>query len=163
MTLISFVVQVPFIFKYAVDGLAASPAGDPLLSTSVLVMTPAALLVGYGVARVTAVGCNELRNAVFAKVWLHICSLVGPGCLTPHSQHWQCQRLWFANLLAVIWPASQQRAAMSFVMPSLPRCGSIICSLRGSGRAGQAFRICKGHSMKWSINGGFCQGQPWSK
>ena len=61
--------QVPFIFKYAVDGLAATSGGDPLMSTSVLALTPAALLVGYGVARVTAVGCNELRNAVFAKVW----------------------------------------------------------------------------------------------
>ncbi|KAK9835734.1 hypothetical protein WJX74_007020 [Apatococcus lobatus] len=61
-------VSVPFIFKYAIDGLAASPTGDPLLSTSMLAMTPIALLIGYGVARVTAVGCNELRNAVFAKV-----------------------------------------------------------------------------------------------
>ena len=68
------IAQVPFIFKYAVDGLAASPTGDPLMSTSVLAMTPIALLIGYGVARVTAVGCNELRNAVFAKV--RTCSLV---------------------------------------------------------------------------------------
>ena len=84
------IVQVPFIFKYAVDGLAASPTGDPLMSTSVLAMTPIALLIGYGIARVTAVGCNELRNAVFAKVWTF--SLI--GLMAFHLQtEWQRSQL----------------------------------------------------------------------
>lgn len=69
-------VQVPFLFKLAVDWLSAitssSNAGasfhevDPALLA--LFVSPAAVLVGYGVARVGASACNELQNAVFSKV-----------------------------------------------------------------------------------------------
>eukprot|EP00249_Psilotum_nudum_P019399 c27231_g1_i1 orf=391-2952(+) len=61
-------VQVPFLFKYAVDGLSSTGAAtsDPMLIAAFA--TPAAVLVGYGIARAGASLCNELRNAVFAKV-----------------------------------------------------------------------------------------------
>ena len=53
-------VQVPLILRAAVDAL-----GD--VSTGVVVV-PLALLVAYGLARVTALGFGELRDALFAKV-----------------------------------------------------------------------------------------------
>ncbi|KAJ7515908.1 hypothetical protein O6H91_22G034100 [Diphasiastrum complanatum] len=69
-------VQVPFLFKYAIDALSATigaasetvaaAAEDPYILA--LFGTPAAILVGYGIARAGASACNELRNAVFAKV-----------------------------------------------------------------------------------------------
>ncbi|XP_038210262.1 ATP-binding cassette sub-family B member 7, mitochondrial [Zerene cesonia] len=61
-------VMVPFLFKYAVDevnllGVSTVPEA---ISTSVI-----SLLIGYGLARATAAGFNELRNAVFARVAQH--------------------------------------------------------------------------------------------
>ncbi|XP_045764220.1 iron-sulfur clusters transporter ABCB7, mitochondrial isoform X4 [Maniola jurtina] len=71
-------VTVPFLFKYAVDEvnqLTVTPAGDALLGMATvpqaLGTTAFSLLVGYGIARATAAGFNELRNAVFAKVAQH--------------------------------------------------------------------------------------------
>ncbi|XP_035459162.2 iron-sulfur clusters transporter ABCB7, mitochondrial isoform X3 [Spodoptera frugiperda] len=71
-------VSVPFLFKYAIDEVnaaAATPAGDALLGVATVPQavgtTAFALLVGYGIARATAAGFNELRNAVFAKVAQH--------------------------------------------------------------------------------------------
>lgn len=71
-------VSVPFLFKHAIDEVnaaAASPAGDALLGVATVPQavgtTAFALLVGYGIARATAAGFNELRNAVFAKVAQH--------------------------------------------------------------------------------------------
>nr|DAD43097.1 TPA_asm: hypothetical protein HUJ06_001327 [Nelumbo nucifera] len=69
-------VQVPFLFKLAVDWLTnATGAGGALSSfmtanstVVALFATPAAVLVGYGIARAGASACNELRNAVFSKV-----------------------------------------------------------------------------------------------
>jgi len=63
--------SVPFIFSHAVDAL--NTANQLSLSTpegaaATLVTTT---LVGYGVARAGALGFNELRNAVFAKVSQH--------------------------------------------------------------------------------------------
>ncbi|KAF2363038.1 ABC transporter type 1 transmembrane domain [Trinorchestia longiramus] len=63
-------VQVPFIFKDAVNFLNDSTggvlgAGD---APEAVLTTATALMLGYGAARVTAAGFNELRNAVFAKV-----------------------------------------------------------------------------------------------
>ncbi|KAK7478870.1 hypothetical protein BaRGS_00029851 [Batillaria attramentaria] len=62
-------VQVPFIFKYGVDYLNKPEnwlhMTDP---SSTLITTATAIMIGYGVARATAAGFNELRNAVFAKV-----------------------------------------------------------------------------------------------
>jgi ATP-binding cassette, subfamily B, heavy metal transporter len=53
-------VQVPFLFKAIVDRLSTPVDG-------VLVL-PLAVLLGYGLARLTAAGFGELRDAVFAKV-----------------------------------------------------------------------------------------------
>ncbi|KPJ01653.1 PREDICTED: ATP-binding cassette sub-family B member 7, mitochondrial isoform X1 [Papilio xuthus] len=71
-------VSVPFLFKYAVDEvnqITTTPAGDALLGMATvpqaLGTTAFSLLVGYGIARATAAGFNELRNAVFAKVAQH--------------------------------------------------------------------------------------------
>ncbi|MCO5563649.1 hypothetical protein L7F22_017296 [Adiantum nelumboides] len=69
-------VQVPFLFKYAVDALSASvgafgataAASSSNSMIAVTLGTPIAVLVGYGIARAGAAACNELRNAVFAKV-----------------------------------------------------------------------------------------------
>ncbi|XP_076444479.1 iron-sulfur clusters transporter ABCB7, mitochondrial-like [Babylonia areolata] len=62
-------VQVPFIFKYGVDYLNDSNnwlhMSDP---SNTLTTAAVAIMIGYGVARATAAGFNELRNAVFAKV-----------------------------------------------------------------------------------------------
>ncbi|BBN06323.1 ATP-binding cassette, subfamily B, heavy metal transporter [Marchantia polymorpha subsp. ruderalis] len=69
-------VQVPFLFKHAIDSLstavgatgatAAASMGNPMILAAL--GTPAAVLLGYGIARAGASACNELRNAVFAKV-----------------------------------------------------------------------------------------------
>uniref|UniRef100_A0A7I4AR54 Uncharacterized protein n=1 Tax=Physcomitrium patens TaxID=3218 RepID=A0A7I4AR54_PHYPA len=63
-------VQVPFMFKYAVDALstAAGATGATAVASSLLFVTPTAVLLGYGIARTGASACNELRNSVFAKV-----------------------------------------------------------------------------------------------
>ena len=73
-------VGVPFLFKAAVDALAADPSGlspapaaasggggnslPPPLST----WLPASLLLGYGAARAGAAAAGEARNAVFAAI-----------------------------------------------------------------------------------------------
>ena len=69
--------QVPFMFKYAVDALTADPTGALASSASLVPLVPAAALLGYGAARTASSLCNELRNAVFAKVGLkcHLCHL----------------------------------------------------------------------------------------
>jgi ATP-binding cassette, subfamily B (MDR/TAP), member 7 len=62
-------VQVPFMFKHVVDALSVDPSGlTPAAVGTVLTMTPPMLIVGYGVSRIGASLCNEMRNAVFAKI-----------------------------------------------------------------------------------------------
>lgn len=62
-------VQVPFMFKHVVDALSVDPTGlTPATIGTVLTMTPPMLIVGYGVSRIGASLCNEMRNAVFAKI-----------------------------------------------------------------------------------------------
>jgi len=51
-------ILVPLFYKHAVDDLSG-----PNIAT-----VPIALILGYGLARILALGCNELRDAVFAKV-----------------------------------------------------------------------------------------------
>ena len=48
--------HVPFLFKQAVDGLSGGAAVVPLWGVAAL--TPATLLVGYGLARGGAALCN---------------------------------------------------------------------------------------------------------
>eukprot|EP00890_Picochlorum_soloecismus_P000334 jgi/Picsp_1/1300/NSC_04781-R1_atp-binding cassette superfamily len=62
-------VQVPFLFKYTVDALAADPSGmTPAAIGTIVSATPAMLILGYGVSRAGASFCNESRNAVFASI-----------------------------------------------------------------------------------------------
>ncbi|KAL8215136.1 hypothetical protein R6Q57_004585 [Mikania cordata] len=71
-------VQVPFLFKLAVDWLTTATGNPSSLSefaaansTALAVFTsPAAVLIGYGIARTGASAFNELRTAVFSKVAL---------------------------------------------------------------------------------------------
>ncbi|XVF68409.1 hypothetical protein PTKIN_Ptkin11bG0000600 [Pterospermum kingtungense] len=64
-------VQVPFLFKLAVDWLTTPNATQLANSTLVaLFATPTAVLIGYGIARSGASAFNELRTAVFSKVAL---------------------------------------------------------------------------------------------
>ena len=60
--------QVPFFFKYAIDALNADPTGATAASMPLIPLLPATLLLGYGAARAASALCNEIRNAVFAKV-----------------------------------------------------------------------------------------------
>jgi ABC-type transport system involved in Fe-S cluster assembly fused permease/ATPase subunit len=70
-------IQVPFIFKHLVDSLEAKVTGEEAaslaetasyLSPEILYGTPVMMALGYGVARSTAQGMAELRNAIFAHV-----------------------------------------------------------------------------------------------
>ncbi|KAK8307106.1 hypothetical protein V6Z12_D03G171600 [Gossypium hirsutum] len=64
-------VQVPFLFKLAVDWLTAPNATALADSTlAAIFVTPIAVLIGYGIARTGASAFNELRTAVFSKVAL---------------------------------------------------------------------------------------------
>ncbi|KAK4483041.1 hypothetical protein RD792_010217 [Penstemon davidsonii] len=71
-------VQVPFLFKLAVDWLstATGHAGSLTEFTAsnatvlALFASPAAILIGYGIARTGASAFNELRTAIFSKVAL---------------------------------------------------------------------------------------------
>ncbi|XP_027333794.1 ABC transporter B family member 25, mitochondrial isoform X4 [Abrus precatorius] len=73
-------VQVPFMFKLAVDWLTAATgnAGAIASNSSVLALfaTPTAMLIGYGIARSGASAFNELRTAVFSKVALRTIRVV---------------------------------------------------------------------------------------
>ncbi|KAL3531002.1 hypothetical protein ACH5RR_010324 [Cinchona calisaya] len=77
-------VQVPFLFKLAVDWLTTATGNAGALAEFnaanstilALFVSPAAVLVGYGVARVGASAFNELRTAVFSKVALRTIRLV---------------------------------------------------------------------------------------
>ncbi|KAI3678604.1 hypothetical protein L6452_37903 [Arctium lappa] len=71
-------VQVPFLFKLAVDWLttaSGNPSSVAQFAASnptalAVFVSPAAVLVGYGIARTGASAFNELRTAVFSKVAL---------------------------------------------------------------------------------------------
>lgn len=80
-------VQVPFLFKEAIDTLtsATGPAATAVASNPEWVSAllgasappAAALLVGYGLTRAGAAAANEARNAVFAKVTFGAIRAVG--------------------------------------------------------------------------------------
>ncbi|CAL9748665.1 unnamed protein product [Musa acuminata subsp. burmannicoides] len=77
-------VQVPFLFKLAVDWLSVAAGSVNSLASFTetnatllaLFGSPAAVLLGYGIARTGASACNELRNAVFSKVALRTIRVV---------------------------------------------------------------------------------------
>jgi ATP-binding cassette, subfamily B (MDR/TAP), member 7 len=59
-------IQVPFLFKNIVDTLCNVPTTE--LAVVGTTAVPMSLLLGYGIARSSAMGLQELRNAVFATV-----------------------------------------------------------------------------------------------
>ncbi|KAG7545826.1 ABC transporter type 1 transmembrane domain [Arabidopsis suecica] len=65
-------VQVPFLFKLAIDLLSSSSStiadSNPYLLAAFA--TPSSVLIGYGIARSGSSAFNELRTAVFSKVAL---------------------------------------------------------------------------------------------
>ncbi|CAA0841848.1 ABC transporter B family member 25-mitochondrial [Striga hermonthica] len=71
-------VQVPILFKLAVDWLATATGSPGALAEFTaanstflaLFVTPVAVLIGYGIARAGASAFNELRTAIFSKVAL---------------------------------------------------------------------------------------------
>ncbi|CAA3029745.1 ABC transporter B family member 25, mitochondrial [Olea europaea subsp. europaea] len=71
-------VQVPFLFKLAVDWLTTATGNASALAeftaanstVLALFVSPAAILIGYGIARAGSSAFNELRTAVFSKVAL---------------------------------------------------------------------------------------------
>ncbi|GER35465.1 iron-sulfur clusters transporter atm1 [Striga asiatica] len=71
-------VQVPILFKLAVDWLATATGNPGALAEFTaanstflaLFATPVAVLIGYGIARAGASAFNELRTAIFSKVAL---------------------------------------------------------------------------------------------
>lgn len=68
-------VQVPFMFKYAVDALSAAAgatgataaASAATTSTALMFATPTSVLLGYGIARAGASACNGL-DVCYARV-----------------------------------------------------------------------------------------------
>ncbi|KAG6739074.1 hypothetical protein POTOM_058716 [Populus tomentosa] len=71
-------VQVPFLFKLAVDWLTVATGNATALASFTaanstflaLFATPASVLIGYGIARCGSSAFNELRTSVFSKVAL---------------------------------------------------------------------------------------------
>ena len=55
-------VGTPILYMWAVDGLT-----DPA-ETPIWLLTPVALVIAYGVARISSIAFAQLRDAVFAKV-----------------------------------------------------------------------------------------------
>merc|ERR1719336_3396203 len=65
--------SVPFFLSHAIDNLNSTGVLhlDPATSQAAVTTAVTAALVGYGVTRASALGFNELRNAVFARVAQH--------------------------------------------------------------------------------------------
>ncbi|KAL1203203.1 ABC transporter B family member 23 [Cardamine amara subsp. amara] len=68
-------VQVPFLFKQAIDLLSSSSCSSSSIANSnpyllAAFATPTSVLIGYGIARSGSSAFNELRTAVFSKVAL---------------------------------------------------------------------------------------------
>ncbi|CAH8275031.1 unnamed protein product [Arabidopsis lyrata] len=64
-------VQVPFLFKVAIDWLSSSSFVDSNPFLVAAFATPSSVLIGYGIARSGSSAFNELRTSVFSKVALH--------------------------------------------------------------------------------------------
>jgi len=69
-------VQVPFLFKLAVDWLSAITSSNDMMASFndanstllALFVSPAAVLVGYGIARVGASACNGIHHEVIFSI-----------------------------------------------------------------------------------------------
>src|SRR3979409_1446533 len=67
-------ITVPLLYKQAV---AALPPHLGVGGHSAVVVVPVALVIAYGIARVSAQAFGELRDAIFAKVEQHAVRMVG--------------------------------------------------------------------------------------
>ncbi|CAF2069315.1 BnaC01g09840D [Brassica napus] len=68
-------VQVPFLFKLAIDSLSSPSSSSSSIATTnpyllAAFATPSSVLIGYGIARSGSSAFNELRTAIFSKVSL---------------------------------------------------------------------------------------------
>ncbi|MFI4989073.1 MAG: ABC transporter transmembrane domain-containing protein, partial [Alphaproteobacteria bacterium] len=61
-------VYVPMLYKRAVDSLSQGGGGHVTAAATAAAGVPIAIILAYGLARVTALGFGELRDAIFAKV-----------------------------------------------------------------------------------------------
>ncbi len=61
-------VYVPMLYKRAVDSLTAGAGGHVTAAATAAAGVPIAIILAYGLARVTALVFGELRDAIFAKV-----------------------------------------------------------------------------------------------
>eukprot|EP01039_Chlorochromonas_danica_P010184 gene10184-11268_t len=61
-------IYVPFLFKDIVDSFGAVLETNPDSALSLTSAAPIALVLGYGLARMSSSGFAELRNAIFATV-----------------------------------------------------------------------------------------------
>ncbi len=59
-------IEVPFIFKDLINGYGASV--DALSNEALATAIPISLVLGYGLARSTGAGFQELRNTIFSVV-----------------------------------------------------------------------------------------------
>jgi ABC-type transport system involved in Fe-S cluster assembly fused permease/ATPase subunit len=66
-------IVMPFIFKYATDALVAISEGKPLPPEAIyaFVSAPIALVLIYGLLRISTALITQLRDGLFAKVALH--------------------------------------------------------------------------------------------
>jgi ATP-binding cassette, subfamily B, heavy metal transporter len=64
-------VGVPFSFKYATDALSAELANTGGIGIGWLIAAPLALTAIYGLMRVGSAGFIQMRDAVFAPVFMH--------------------------------------------------------------------------------------------
>ena len=80
-------IQVPFLFKHAIDALTEQAAAASVLDgahsvadataplttvAGLLALSPASLLLMYGATTACASGMTQLRNALFARVIVDI-------------------------------------------------------------------------------------------
>lgn len=63
-----FNVYVPILYKHAVDALGGGISGQLTNEATIAAGVPIAIILGYGLARVLALGFGEARDAIFAKV-----------------------------------------------------------------------------------------------
>jgi ATP-binding cassette, subfamily B, heavy metal transporter len=66
-----FTVAMPLAYKAAVDALTALPQTGPTVQALQVAAVPLALIVAYGVARISMIGFAQLRDVLFTHVGQH--------------------------------------------------------------------------------------------
>jgi ATP-binding cassette, subfamily B, heavy metal transporter len=64
-------IAMPLAYKAAVDALTAAPHTPAGTSTAGLLAVPAALIVAYGIARISMIGFVQLRDVLFTRIGQH--------------------------------------------------------------------------------------------